>query len=164
MDKKLWTCEFWEKATVEIATKALESVTDINIRDTNSQEETLLHVAVQANTAAEVVKLLLDRGADIEACDKYKKTALYEAAESGTPEVVTLLLDRGANINGSAQRHDTPLHIAVVFNKPELVALLLDRGADIEARGANGETPLQYALIHGRSEMVELLRNRGARD
>ena len=170
MNDELWTCEFWEATTVENASKALESVTDINIRNPNSQEETLLHTAVQTNTSKEVVELLLDRGADIEAYDKYNRTVLYEAAESSTPEVVALLLDRGANVNGSAQRIDTPLHIAAVFNKPEVVALLLDRGADIEARSADGETPmnnatpLQYVLIHGRPEMVEFLRNRGAKD
>ena len=44
----------------------------------------------------EIVELLLDRGADIEAKDRYGNTALIRTAFTDDIEIVKLLLDRGA--------------------------------------------------------------------
>ncbi|KAI0270169.1 ankyrin repeat-containing domain protein [Russula aff. rugulosa BPL654] len=56
---------------------------------------TPLHVA-SACGAPEVVRLLLEHGADIEAKDKNGKTALQEAAENERDKVVELLREHGA--------------------------------------------------------------------
>ena len=43
-----------------------------------------------------IVSILLDRGANIDAVDGFKRTALIWAAKEGHEKVVALLLDRGA--------------------------------------------------------------------
>jgi ankyrin repeat protein len=48
------------------------------------------------NGAFEVVRLLLERGADVEAKDNNGKNSLQEAARYGHDEVVKLLLEHGA--------------------------------------------------------------------
>ena len=56
----------------------------------------------------EVVKALLDRGADVKA--EYKNwTALGLAAQNGRLEIVNLLLSRGAPVNGEGDCHHTAL-------------------------------------------------------
>jgi serine/threonine/tyrosine protein kinase RAD53 len=45
-----------------------------------------------------VLECLLDRGAEIEATDRYGWTALTTAAQSGGREVIECLLDRGADV------------------------------------------------------------------
>ena len=67
-----------------------------------------LHKAVYGKL--EVVKLLLDWGADVNAGNSY--TALHVAAEYGTPEIVELLLDRGADVSLRDYRGRTALQRA----------------------------------------------------
>lgn len=50
--------------------------------------------------ARAVVRLLLDRGADVNAEDKYGRTALGDAAITKRETMVQLLLDRGADLSG----------------------------------------------------------------
>ena len=126
-----------------------------------SGSTTPLHSA-SANDKSEVVALLLDGGADIEARDGDGWTPLHIAVEKNKPEVVTLLLDRGANIEARTEHEATSLHFAAAKNESEAVALLLDRGANIEARTENGNTPLHYAAANNESEVVALLLDRGA--
>ena len=67
------------------------------------------------------MKLLLDRGAEIEAKDNYSSTALHLAATGGHAEVVKLLLDRGAAIEAKDRDGRTALSMA---GRAEVVELL----------------------------------------
>ncbi|MBI5883624.1 MAG: ankyrin repeat domain-containing protein [Elusimicrobia bacterium] len=77
----------------------------------------------------EVVKLLLERGAEIEGADSYGNTALQYA--SGNIELTRLLIDRGANVNNQGRLGDTPLSMAAWGRKSDIVKLLIEKGADI---------------------------------
>jgi len=114
---------------------------------------------------AEVVSLLLDLGADINAVGgSSKSTPLRRAISSGHAEVVSLLLDRGADINAvGGSSKSTPLGRAASSGHVEVVSLLLDRGADINAVwGSSKTTALAEAALLGHVEVVSLLLDRGA--
>jgi uncharacterized protein len=55
------------------------------------------------NGHKDVVKMLLDRGADIHVRCKLGYTALIWAAQRGFQEIVVLFLDRGADVNAQNQ-------------------------------------------------------------
>ena len=60
-----------------------------------------------------VVKVLLDRGADIEAKDKQGWTPMHFAAGMNKePSIVTVLLGRGANVQAKTNDGETPLDLA----------------------------------------------------
>ncbi|RPB22045.1 ankyrin, partial [Terfezia boudieri ATCC MYA-4762] len=61
---------------------------------------TALHIAAKKGHL-EVVKVLLDKGATINAMTHVNRTALHMAAENGHLEVVKVLLDKGATINAT---------------------------------------------------------------
>ncbi|MFP3032042.1 MAG: ankyrin repeat domain-containing protein, partial [Wolbachia sp.] len=109
------------------------------------------------------VKLLLDRGANIEVQDKFGYTPIFLATQSGKWSVVELLLDRGANIDAQDKEGRTPLHFAAQKNNLDMAQFLLNRGANIEVQDRRAWTPILYAAQSGKWGVVKLLINNGAK-
>ncbi|KDN62992.1 hypothetical protein CSUB01_10458 [Colletotrichum sublineola] len=61
------------------------------------------------NGRLEVVRMLLDRGADVNSRTDSRQTPLFRAARNGHLEVVQMLLDRGADVNPEEFPNETPL-------------------------------------------------------
>jgi len=95
----------------------------------NSIERGPLHYAAAWGHLA-IVRLLLDRGANINSRDKHKSTPFIAAAEHGHISIVRELLDRGANINARDSSGFTALMRAARGGHVEVVKLLLERGAN----------------------------------
>ncbi len=113
-----------------------------------------------------IVRLLLDRGADIEAVDDYSgNSSLMWAASKGQVGMVQLLLNRSANIEAKTRFGGTAIMGAAYWNNKDVVQLLLERGADIEAKNKEDRTSLLEASTSAFSskEMVLLLLERGAK-
>lgn len=108
--------------------------------------KTLLHMAC----SADMVRVLVAAGSDIEAGDDRDGTALHAAAERGCAEVVTALLDCGAAIDARTLGGMTALHAAVAA-EPTVSPPFWKAG---EARGA--------APGEGCDEVVRVLLERGA--
>jgi len=83
---------------------------------------------------ADIVGLLLDNGADVNAIGFSSGSPLHAAAYNGNLELVKYLLSHGANINIGNERHWTPLDFAVDNKQSEVVAYLLNNGANISGR------------------------------
>src|SRR2546423_3697903 len=109
----------------------------------------------------EVVKLLLDSGADINAVSKNEFTAtpLQGAAAFQKLDLAAILIKRGANVNCHGEGGGTPLHEVAGNGQIEFAKLLLDYGAEINAKDNNGKTPLAIALESKQTEMADFLRS-----
>jgi ankyrin repeat protein len=118
-------------------------------------------IAVSPTRHTEMVKLLLDKGADVNA-ETAGFTALSFASSVGRTEIVKLLLDKGANVNVIPIDGVTPLISASSGGYVEIVKLLLDKGADVNANPNNRLTALMFALGRGNTELTKLLLDRGA--
>src|SRR5208283_1368711 len=79
----------------------------------------------------ELVKSLLDKGADINTKTNEGWTALMQASRQGHAEVVKLLLDRGADVNATFDGR-TALTFASVGGHSDVVNLLKAHGARSE--------------------------------
>lgn len=72
----------------------------------------------------QLVKLLLDRGADIDAVSPNGTTPLMMAAQYGSEESVKLLLQRGADLSKRNQRGLGPVDFARLSGREPVVRLL----------------------------------------
>ena len=106
----------------------------------------------------EIVALLLNAGASVNAKDDDGCTALHGAAFWGREEIAKLLIECKADVNATSPSRVTPLHEATRLNKLAVAKLLLAAGADVNAKDKEGRTPLSYT---DNPELVKLLRERG---
>ena len=113
----------------------------------------LLKVAAELGYL-EIVKLLLDRGADIEAMDDLGQRPLLSAARLGRIDVVRLLLARGAEINAVDWSGQSALSNSAVEGHDKLFDLLMSRGAQ---RG------IVDALVRNEVELLESMLDKRLR-
>jgi len=112
---------------------------------------------------ADVLKQLLDHGADVNTADRWGWSLLHYAAYDG--DMTKMLLEKGANPNTvERERGRTPLHWAVFKNRKTKAETLLAHGANMDARDWYGKTPLSLAKEEGHTEIIELLRKHGAKE
>ena len=105
----------------------------------------------------EIVKLLLNAGADIDKQNNNGNTALILASLDNYVEIVELLLNAGADIDKQNNKGNTALFYASKDNNIEIVKLLLNADADIDKQNNNGDTALILSAMDNNREMVELL-------
>lgn len=85
------------------------------------------------------VRMLLDKGADINARGGPCNTALQVASNLGRQDIVEILLAKGANVNASAGgEHGTALQAASYHGYQDIVRMLLGKGADVNGSGILG--------------------------
>jgi ankyrin repeat protein len=106
--------------------------------------------AAVANNRPELVRLLLDSGANLEIKNGHLGTNPFKfAVTKGYSEIIKIFLEKGANpdygVKGNIEKNDTPLIIAAVklgSPSPEIVRTLIASGANPKIRDHNDCNPL----------------------
>ncbi len=128
-------------------------------RQSDGAGSTALMHAAYAGTL-DMMQALLDAGADVNAGNDRKATALHWAVADTVK--LKLLLSKGADLNAKTVEGRTVLHLAAA--RPDgvsIVQLLIEGGADINARNLTGQTPL-FAAVTASADSVRLLLDKGA--
>jgi cytochrome c len=147
-----------KKGDMAAITAALDAGANINDPDAFA---TPLYYAV-SRQHLDAAKLLIDRGADVNAGSKVGGPPLKAAVAKGKIELITLLLAHGADPN-VAVGDQTVLHEAVRRGCLDCVKALVAAGADVNAPGADpvARTPIHLARFHDHSEISDYLMANG---
>jgi ankyrin repeat protein len=176
---------------MDIARLLMERGANVNPENTGDLGERPLTEAVALGDLA-LVKLILNRGGEINYTAKSGTTALAMAAAKGNLSLMQFLLSRGARIDKAA---DTDLWLlkgalvsgklpvvelvlakgytlqemtsdlllmAIRSNAPEVIKKVLDAGADLEAPDREGNTPLFFAINQHKEQSVLVLLDKKA--
>lgn len=110
----------------------------------------------------EIVKHLVNNGADLHKQDLNGYTALHLAIGSNLVEVVKFLISKGSIVNQRNKFGETALFMAAEFETDmEIVKLLVENGAELDARDHHGSTPLFNALKLKNLELTKYLIEKG---
>lgn len=122
----------------------------------------------------ELVRYLVDHGANVRAVNANADTALHNAARTANVETVRYLIDQGADVHAVTTEGETMLHAACssanITTLPSISSLLdiiLENGIDVNAKDVTGSTSLHlldrcYRYQSYSAESFNLLLRRGA--
>jgi ankyrin repeat protein len=124
--------------------------------------QTLL-TAAASNANLNLLKLLIECGANIHEQDAQAHNALQYAAWSGYNEMLILLIGLGADVNISTKEGYTPLMAAIELEGTSTAKLLIEHDAQVNAKTESGISVLMRAVtIRDNSSGVKLLLENGA--
>ncbi|KAM3195765.1 hypothetical protein ACQJBY_071748 [Aegilops geniculata] len=147
------------KGSLEIC-KFLVEESGLDVDSASKTGETPMVYAALAGKV-QVMRYLLDHGADPAVHGDNGSTPLHYAAEEGHCEAVRLLLSKGVPVDPVDHR-GAPLHLAVAKHRVEVVKVLLEHGADPNKLVNHILTPLLMAVIRKSLKCMKLLIEAGA--
>jgi ankyrin repeat protein len=134
---------------------------DCAIDEKDGSSKTPLHHAC-LNAGLHIVKLLLKKGADVNAQGGYYGNAFYAASYRGNEAIVKLLVEKGADVNAQGGEYGNALQAASEGGHEAIVKLLVEKGADVNEQGGYFGNALQAASYRGNEAIVKLLVEKGA--
>lgn len=116
-------------------------------------------------TKPEIVKYLLENGADVNFAGEQGVTPLMNAVGHMPIDIIKMMLEKGAKLDVANNDKMTPLHYAAYRGNIEAMELFLEKGADLNALSENGlglgGTALHNAVSGKRLEAVKFLVAKG---
>jgi ankyrin repeat protein len=109
-----------------------------------------------------VVKLLLEKGADVNKHNEGGETPLHYAARHGHVKVMEILLDHGADPTKKGTGCGTPMQWAGRGGQIGAIKVLMRYGVSINQRGSGDGTALHEAVKHDHPDAVRFLLENGA--
>ena len=109
----------------------------------------------------DIIKFLINEGADISIKDNLGYTPLHYAAALDDTKIAEMLISHGAKINAQNYDGETPVRIATYWGITKMIEFLIEKGADINIKDNKGRTCLKLATEMNYHGISDLLRQHG---
>lgn len=129
-----------------------------DVRATDEKGNGVLHVAALHGVPAEVIRLLVDAGAVVDAQTTLQTTPLHMAMFKRHEHVMQALIAAGADVRVQNSVGTSALHLAAEHGAgQEAIQQLIAAGADLAAQDKSGATPLLVAVEKHQLGVVQVL-------
>jgi len=142
---------------IQTIKQLIESGIDPN-KPYTEYRSTLLHRAT-LHDDYDMVKYLLDNGADPNVTNDVNDTPLHAAVLISTIDIVRCLVEYGTDIEHVDDDCFRPLHLAAYGGHMDIVQYLLNQGADKSALNMYNETAAQMARNNRKFDIAELIES-----
>eukprot|EP00833_Pecoramyces_ruminatium_P018269 jgi/Orpsp1_1/1192301/evm.model.d7180000092096.1 len=144
--------KIFDKSKVELSDEDLNTLiwNEKYIISKNNDNYYLYNFCIRYNNE-NMIKFLIEHGADVNEENHNGETALFIACLSGNEDLVKYLVEHGANINKKNKYGKTPLSRACFSENKNIIKYLIKHGADINKKNCLGKTPL-YELYLNKNE------------
>lgn len=132
----------------------------VNVDELDHGDAPLVMAAYEGHN--EIVKMLLEAGADVTAVDPgMKATALHAAAYAGRTEACKLLIAYKIDIDKQGPKNGyTALHDALWQSNIETAKVLIDAGANLTLKSNQGQNPVEFARSKKLTALVDLMERK----
>ena len=135
---------------------------DVEARRGGEEDGWTCLMTAARNGHLDICRLLIDKGAHLEAKDIIGWTPSQLASWEGHIEIVRLLCDHGADVEARGENGCRPLQTAALKGHFSIVKELFEvRNAEINARDDHGRTALWYARVNRHADIVSYLFSHG---
>lgn len=123
-----------------------------------------LNRSIATNETLDIVKMLVDSGADVNKFGAIRAGpplhAACENAKAGK-EMTEYLLDHGADLHAQAGTRGFAISSAALYGTTDVIGLLLQRGATVNVKDAMGRTPMHMSCVGGALSFQEVYKAGG---
>ena len=149
-------------SNADMARALLEAGAEVDAKDEYGYTP-LLNEVMGTRMDADIVKVLVDAGANIHATQSDRPTDRQVIHFANTPEIIDILIAAGADINALSGENWTPLHNNVAYlGSAQTAKKMIAAGANVNAKDNKGRTPLMMAAKANRINRVKVLLEAGA--
>lgn len=160
----------------DVVQALVDAGADVRAKDPDTGMTALAHAVMGKRSQMEIIRILLEAGANPDEGEILGMSMLNYAAVGGKSEVLQALIEGGADINVANEQGATALMAAVAARRTEAAKVLIDAGADTNAsvnsagmkkKGgteSGGYTAMDVAMITGDDEMMRALESAGAKE
>ncbi|XP_053662809.1 protein fem-1 homolog B [Anopheles marshallii] len=146
---------------LELAEPDMEKEGCVKVHGELTDGATALWVAAAVGRL-NIVKMLLQHGAQVDHCTKKGSTPLRAACYEGRLDAVQYLVEHNANVCTVNMFNNTCVMIAAYKNYTDVLQYLLEKGAQVNEQAQCGASALYYAAECGHVEVCEILLDHGA--
>ena len=141
-----------KKGNINVTKELLNAGADHKIID--GYGNTWIHWAIDGGYRQELIRTMIDHGADVNAMNEHNETAIMTACRTGNVDALELLLSVGANVNAMNKHGETALMTACKNGHVDAIELLLSVGANPNIKNNDGQTWIHLTAIGNCSREV----------
>ena len=142
----------------EICAALLDAKADVHVVNKTLGQMCLHTICKGVEDKPELIDLIHDAGAHIDARDADRETPLLNAIFKKHTRTARRLIELGADVNAANQSsRESPILFACSFDRYELIPMLLEQGADYHTNNRFGRGVAHNAAIHGGPKIITTL-------